>query len=292
MAWFRRTAAPCSGAEARELEPLAQATAERLSADHADRHPQIARLQVGSILAGALRLYRLAPARVAGASLAVLLPLVLVGKAIHALEVGLDQRVASETFLWVSLLPAASGLLSLLGLVLLSGVMDELVGAAVRGTSQPSLSDAARALPLGRLLAADVVVAVLVATATALGVLPGVVLAALVAVVGPVVNIERQGPIRAVARSIRLSWPHAWLAIFVVASALVLEGVAHAFLVRSWDALGFAGELFVEIPLILTVGAFIALTEVVLAYALMARDPGSPVAAMVEASLAASPPRR
>ena len=287
MGWFRRTAGPDSGAEARELE---QATAERLSADHADRHPQIARLQVGSILAGAFRLYRLEPARVAGASLAILLPLVLVGKAIHLLEVALDHRVASEAFLWASLLPAASGLLSLLGLVLLSGVMDELVGASVRGTPQPSLADAARALPLGRLLAADVVVAVLVGTAAALGVLPGVVLGALVAVVGPVVNIERQRPVRAVSRSIRLTWPHAWLAIVVVASALVLEGVAHASLVRSWDALGFAGELLVEIPLILTLGAFIALTEVVLAYALMARDPGSPVATMVEASLAASPP--
>ena len=134
--------------------------------------------------------------------------------------------------------------------------------------------------------------AVLVAAATAFGTLPGMVLAALVAIVGPAVNIERQGPVRAVARSIRLSWPHAWLAICVVASALVLEGVAHAFLVRAWDTLGLVGELLVEIPLILSVGAFIALTEVVLAYALMARDPGSPVAAMVEASVAPSSPAK
>ena len=165
-------------------------------------------------------------------------------------------------------------------------MLDEFVGAAIRGTPQPSLADAARSLPLGRLAAADVVVAVLVTVAAALGALPGVALTALVGIVGPVVNIERQGPIRAVARSIRLTWPHVWIALGVVVPAIVVEGVAHALLVRAWDSLGLLGELLVEIPLILSLGAFIALSEVVLAYALMARDPGSPVAAMVEASLA------
>ncbi len=100
--------------------------------------------------------------------------------------------------------------------------------------------------------------------------------AALLGIAGPAVNIERQGPLTAVARSVRLTWPHIWLALGVVAPALVIEGAAHAFLLRAWDKLGFVGELVVEVPLILTVGAFVALTEVVLAYALMARDPGSP----------------
>lgn len=246
--------------------------------DPGDRNPHIARLKARSILAGASRLYRLEPARVAGASLAILLPPVLLGGAAHALD-----AATHGPLLRILLLPATSGLLTLLGLVLLAGVMDELVGAAVRGTPQPSLSEAARSLPIGRLVAADIVVAVLVSGGAALGVVPGVVLAALVGIAGPAVNIERHGPVRSVVRSIRLTWPHAWLAIGVVAPALVVEGVAHAFLVRTWDTLGLLGELLIEIPLIISVGAFIALTEVVLAYALMARDPGSPVAAMVEA---------
>jgi len=253
--------------------------------DPADRHPHIAKLQVGSILRGAFRLYRLEPARVAGASLAILLPPVLIGQAVHALAVA----DTNDAVVLVSVLPATTGLLTLLGLVLLAGIMDELVGAAVRGTPQPSLAEAARSLPLGRLLVADVVVAVLVSAAAAVGAVPGVVLAALVGIAGPAVNIERQSPIRAVARSIRLTWPHAWIAIGVVAPAIVVEGIAHAFLVRTWDALGFVGELLVEIPLILSVGAFVALTEVVLAYALMARDSTSPVAAMVESAVAAHP---
>jgi hypothetical protein len=253
--------------------------------DPADWHPHIAKLRVGSILRGAVRLYRLEPARVAGASLAILLPPVLLGEAVH----GLDATDASKPFLLVSVLPATASLLTLLGLVLLAGVMDELVGSAVRGTPQPSLAEAARALPLGRLVVADLVVAVLVSAAAALGAVPGVVLAALVGIAGPAVNIERLGPIRAVARSVRLTWPHVWIAVGVVAPALVVEGVAHAFLLRTWDALGFLGELLVEVPLIMSVGAMVALTEVVLAYALMARDPASPVAAMAESARAAAP---
>jgi hypothetical protein len=240
-------------------------------------HPHIAKVRVGSILAGAFRLYRLEPARVAGASLVILLPLVLLGEAAHAL----DGAVAQDALIRVLLLPAASGMLALLGLVLLAGVMDELVGAAVRGTPQPPLTDAMRSLPLAQLIAADVVVAVLVGAGAALGAVPGIVLAALVGIAGPAVNIERHGPMGAVVRSIRLTWPHAWVALGVIAPALVVEGIAHAVLIRTWDALGLVGELLVEIPLILSVGAFVALTEVVLAYALMARDPGSPVAEVV-----------
>jgi hypothetical protein len=265
---------------------IVRAERDRVSpVDPADWHPHIAKVRVGSILRGAVRLYRLEPARVAGASLAILLPPVLLGEAAHEWE----AAASTSPFLLVAVLPATSSLLTLLGLVLLAGVMDELVGSAVRGTPQPSLAEAARALPLGRLVAADVVVAVLVSAAAALGAVPGVVLAALVGIVGPAVNVERLGPIRAVARSFRLTWPHVWIAIGVVAPALVVEGVAHAFLVRTWDALGLLGELLVEIPLIMSVGAMVALTEVVLAYALMARDPASPVAAMVASALATAP---
>ena len=84
----------------------------RLSADRADRHRQVAGLHVGSILAGALRLYRQEPARVAGASLVILLPLVLVGSGIHALEEALGDRVDNEAVVLLSVLPAASGLLT------------------------------------------------------------------------------------------------------------------------------------------------------------------------------------
>jgi hypothetical protein len=112
--------------------------------------------------------------------------------------------------------------------------------------------------------------------------IPGLVLGALVAIVGPVVNVEGQRPLAAVRRSIRLTWPHAVLALCIIVPALLLEGVIHGVLVAVWNTLGLVGELAVEIPLIVSVGAMVVLAEVVLAYALMARDAGSPVARMVE----------
>jgi hypothetical protein len=252
----------------------------------ADRHPHVAKLRLGSIFAGALRLYRLQPARVAGASVAVLLPLVLVGHVVHVVEEGLrDDR---PVYLF-ALLPTASELLALLGLVLLGGVMDELVGATVRGETPPPLGAALRALPLGSLVVADLVVTLIVSVGALLGAIPGMVVASLVGIVGPVVNIERHGPIHAVRRSLGLTWPHAGLTICVVGPLLLAETVAHAVLLRVWDTLGILGELAVEVPLILTVGAFTVLSEVVLAYALMARDPGSAVERMVREAVGAGP---
>lgn len=257
------------------------------SAGPAELHPNIAKLRIGSILAGAMRLYRRRPIRVAAASLAVLLPLVLVGQVVHVIESSRSHDLAY----FAALLPSASELLALLGLVVLGGVMDELVGAEIRGDSQPGIGHALRSLPFGGLVVADLVVTLFVALGAAVGAIPGLVIASLVGIVGPVVNVERQGPMSAVRRSIRLTWPHAWLAIGVVVPSLLVEVVAHAFLLRVWDTLGLVGELAVEIPLILTVGAFVVLSEVVLAYALMARDPGSPVERMVATAIASNDSR-
>jgi hypothetical protein len=76
-----------------------------------------------------------------------------------------------------------------------------------------------------------------------LGAIPGMVVASLVGIVGPVVNIERHGPIHAVRRSLGLTWPHAGLTICVVGPLLLAETVAHAVLLRGWDTLGILGEL-------------------------------------------------
>jgi uncharacterized membrane protein len=207
---------------------------------------------------------------------------VFVSEAFHELEVHLDPATLHDRVFLLTVLPSATEFLALLGLVVLGGVMDELVGSKIRGTQQPTLSQATRSLPFGRLIVADVIVALLIGMGALVGLIPGLVLGALVAIVGPVVNVESQGPLAAVRRSIRLTWPHAVLAVCIIVPALLLEGVIHGVLVAVWDALGLVGELAVEIPLILSVGAMVVLAEVVLAYALMARDAGSPVARMVE----------
>jgi hypothetical protein len=241
----------------------------------------MAELKVFSIFAGAFRLYRASPARVAGASLIVLLPLMLAGEAFHELEQSLPHDVSHGLPFLLVILPSMTEMLALLGSVVLGGTMNELVGPLIRGADQPSVGEAVRSLPIGRLVAADLVVTFLVGVGAAVGAVPGLLMAALVSIVGPVVHIERLSPLMGVRRSIGLTWPHAWLAICLVVPAILVEGVAHGFLVFLWDRLGLVGELAVEIPLILSVGAFVVLTEVVLAYALLARDPGSSVARAV-----------
>src|SRR5204862_3984152 len=119
---------------------------------------------------------------------------------------------------------------------------------------------------------------------------PGLLAASFVLIVGPVVNIERHGPASAIRRAFHLTWPHARLAIGITFPSILLEAVAHGVLLRVWGDLGLVGVLGVEIVLILTVGAFVVLAEVVLAYALMARDPGSPVELMVRRAVEVEDP--
>lgn len=257
---------------------------------HADRHPHVARLRIGSILGGAVRLYRLQPGRVAVASLVVLLPLVLVSQGIHALEEALRPHDSGAAVYLVALLPSMAEILALLGLVVLGGVMDELVGSSIRGTPTPSLAEAIRSLPYGSLIAADLLVTAIVGVGALFGAIPGLLAASFVLIVGPVVNIERHGPASAIRRAFHLTWPHAWLAIGITFPSILLEAVAHGVLLRVWGDLGLVGVLGVEIVLILTVGAFVVLAEVVLAYALMARDPGSPVELMVRRAVEVEDP--
>ena len=249
----------------------------------ADRHPNVASLRLRSIYRGAARLYRLEPARVAGASLLILFPAVLISAGIHSIHTSVAESLGeNDPVVLLSVPPALAGFVAILGLVLLGGVMDELVGAQIRGTAMPSVTRAVTSLPLGRLVAADVLVTLLISIASAAGAIPGLVLGALVGIVGPVVNIERVGPLAAVGRSLRLTWRHAWLAIGALVPMLLVEIAVHAVLVRVWDRLGLLAEVLVEVVLILTVGASVALIEVVFAYALMARDPGSRVATMIQ----------
>ena len=213
----------------------------------ADRHPHVANLRALDVFTAALRLYRREPARVAGAALALLLP------------------------------PVALGIGS-------GRVLDELVGSVIRDDRRPSIGEAMRALPIWALIGADLAVTALVGLTSALAVVPGFLLMAMLGIVGPLVNIERLGPIAAVRRSLRLTARHLWLVVVVVAIPLGIEIAAHHWLLHVRHEADVLTEVTLAIPLILTVGAFVGLAEVELAYALLARDDGSSVARMVEST--------
>jgi hypothetical protein len=182
-----------------------------------------------------------------------------------------------------------AAMLGNLGTIVYAGVLDELVESVIREGRRLSIGEATRSLPIWRLIGADLAVTALVGLASALGVLPGFVLMAMLGIVGPVVNIEHRRPVAAVRRSLRLTSRHVWLAMLAIGLPLAAEVAAHHWLLHVRHEADVIAEVLVSVPLILTVGAFVGLTEVELAYALLARDEGSSVAAVV-ADTAAPPP--
>jgi len=176
---------------------------------------------------------------------------------------------------------ALAAVLTNLGTIVYAGVLDELVGSVIRDGRRPSIAEAARSLPIWHLIGADLAVTSLVGLTSALGVLPGFVLMAMLGIVGPLVNIERIRAIPAVGRSLRLTARHLWLTLLTIGIPLAVEVAAHHWLLHVRHEADVVTEIAVAIPLILTVGAFVGLSEVELAYALLARDEGSSVASMV-----------
>jgi len=252
--------------------------------DAADRHEHVPNLRARDVFVHALKMYRREPARVAGAALVLMVPPVVVGiGAGHLIEVW-DPKFLDGGVVAVLLIAVVAGVLTSVGTIVYAGVLDELVGSVVHGGPRRSVIEAVRSLPVGLLIGADVVAAALVGVSLALGVLPGLVLAPMLAIVGPVVTIERARPFRAVARSIRLTVRHLGLTLMTVGVLLLVEGIVHHWLLNVREQVGALAEAAIAVPSILTVGAFVGLVEVELAYALLARDAGSTTAAMVAAT--------
>jgi hypothetical protein len=87
-----------------------------------------------------------------------------------------------------------------------------------------------------------------------------------------------------VARSVRLTARHLGLTMLTVGPLLVVETVVHHWVLDVREQVGPLAEAAISVPSIVTIGALIGLVEVELAYALLARDPGSSTAAMVAAT--------
>jgi hypothetical protein len=251
----------------------------------AKRHPRIAELHAKSIFGNALRLYRREPIRIAGTALVLLGPAVLVGIGSGVIVDRFTNDTASEHLLLIAVIAALAGVIGTFGTSAYAGLLDELVGSVIRGEPMPSMSAVVRDLPIWQLVVADIVVSILAGAASFMGALPGLVLYSLMSIVGPLVNIERHRPLTAIGRSVRLTAPHLWLTLIVIGIPLGFEIGAHHWLLHVRHLRGVGPEVLISIPLILTVGVLVGLSEVVLAYALLARDPGSSVATMIKRTL-------
>jgi hypothetical protein len=159
--------------------------------------------------------------------LAIAIPVAVISA---GLEVVLEHFLdPSDAPLSLSVSLAVTGV-TILGTVLLSGIVCSLVGAAVHGGERPALATSARSLPWKRLVVADILVTATVIIGLVLFVLPGLVALTLLAVVGPVIEIEHRQVKGAFRRSARLVRQHLGLVILLgtvpIALSAELEAVA------------------------------------------------------------------
>ncbi|HEY2507456.1 MAG TPA: hypothetical protein VGI58_13160 [Streptosporangiaceae bacterium] len=181
------------------------------------------RLRPGGIIAAAAR----AGHRYWRQILAVAIPVSLAGS---GLEILIDHYVdPSDALLSFSATLGSTGI-SLLGTVLLSGFVCQLVGSAEHGLRPLKFLQIARSLRWRQLIAADVLVVLAVVTGFVLLVVPGLAVLTLLAVVAPVIEIEDRRVLAAVRRSVQLTRSHIWpvllLATAPLAAVAELETIA------------------------------------------------------------------
>src|ERR1039458_2559556 len=125
---------------------------------------------------------------------------------------------------------------SLLGAVFLSGFLCRLVrdtghgdtghGDTQHDASGPGIREVLRSLPWGSLILADLLTTVLVVAGLLALVIPGLELRTLLAVVGPVIEIEHRHALAGLRRCVHLVRPHFWrVAAFGTLPLLLSSGI-------------------------------------------------------------------
>src|SRR3954454_12306786 len=129
------------------------------------------RVLAGKVIGAAIRTYRERFWRVAGTAFVVFGIVAAVDA--FATVLVIDRHV-SRPF-GAAITSAASAVFAMAGVVVYAGILDKVVGAHLHGHPDLTISEIRRVLPLRRLAAADVVLAVVTLAGLAVFVVPGVV---------------------------------------------------------------------------------------------------------------------
>lgn len=140
------------------------------------------------------------------------------------LEVVADHYVnPSDAVLSVGAGIASTGI-SLIGTVLLSGFVCRLVSVAEHAREPQAFLPLVRTLPWRRLIAADLLVALATVIGLLLLVVPGLIAVTLLAVIGPVMEIEHLRVRDAARRSAWLSRRHFWCVFLLATVPFIASG--------------------------------------------------------------------
>jgi hypothetical protein len=215
-----------------------------------------------------LRTYRERFWRVAGTAF-VVFGIVAVVDALATVLV-IDRHVSRPVGAAVT--SVAASVFAMVGVVVYAGLLDKVVGAHLHGHPDLTIREIWRVLPLGRLVAADVVLAMATLVGLALFVVPGVVIFTMWSLVGPVITIEDGSVVSAFARSWRLVRRSFWLVFFLVTLPLQVEQAAlHAIHYTELFDHPLLPAFLLNGLLGMVIGSVVGLVEVVLAYELIAR---------------------
>ena len=158
--------------------------------------------------------------------------------------------------------------MSQVGITFYAGLLDKVVGEFELGEDPEPVLHVLRTLPYGSLIVADILITAVTALGLVLLVIPGLVVFTLLAITGPVINIEHLSALRGMRRSAELVRHHFWLVFLLVAIPIGLEHqiidladelVLHHSLIEVFLVQGILGMI---------VGSFVGLVEVNVAYAL------------------------
>jgi hypothetical protein len=226
------------------------------------------RLRVREVLGAALRTYRERFWRVAGTAFVVFGAVAAVDA--FATVLVIDRHVSRPYGAGIT--STVSAVFAMVGVVVYAGILDKVVGAHLHGHPDLSIREIWHVLPLGRLVGADVVLALATLVGLALFVVPGVVVFTLWSLVGPVITIEDRPVGSALRRSWQLVRTHFWLTLLLVTIPLQVEqAVLHAIHYAEIFEHPFVPAFLLNGLLGMVIGSVVGLVEVVLAYELIAR---------------------
>jgi len=221
------------------------------------------------VVGAALRTYRERFWRVAGTAFVVFGTVAAIDALATVLVI--DRHVSRPVGAVIT--SAASAVFSMAGVVVYAGILDKVVGAHLHGHPDLEIREIWHVLPFRRLIAADVVLAIVTLAGLALFIVPGVVVFTLWSLVGPVITIEDRTVRSAFARSWQLVRPHFWLTLGLVVAPLEVEqAVLHAIHYTDIFEHPLVPAFLLNGLLGMVIGSVVGLVEVVLAYDLIARS--------------------
>ena len=228
-------------------------------------------LGVRPVLAAAFRTYRRRFGVIVGAAIVVfgISALVDVLTDVLADELGDNPGL-------VALLLTVAGL-AVLGTEFFAGLTDRIAGQEERGHPRQPLGQILRTLPYGRLIVADVLLALGTLVLSFALLVPGMIFFTFHSLVGPALVMEDRKVISAFRRSRQLVRGHFWLVFVLVTLPIALEeNVVHG-IVEVFESLGSLAVFVVNMLAGAAVGSIVAVIEVTLAHRLAIRKP-EPVA--------------